>query len=128
MKNIPYFLIALMIASCIMTEFMKPLSGVIAFLTLSILYFLGQKFLFNQKPDMKIKEKWGEYLPSQSGESFGIARTYFPSDSRKREDSREILEELGFTILGIADQVLYRVEPPLGWTQKKESHLHIYIR
>ncbi|MDQ5954114.1 MAG: hypothetical protein QG583_41 [Patescibacteria group bacterium] len=85
-----------------------------------------------KKPkDISVVEKWGEFLPSKSGVYWGIPRkhSYFDKTSGKSsmEDSRTLLEKHGFTVLGIADQVIYSVEPPLGWRKESISHLHTYI-
>ncbi|MBS3071523.1 hypothetical protein J4408_00875 [Candidatus Pacearchaeota archaeon] len=39
-----------------------------------------------------------------------------------REDSRQILNELGFRILGEESDLFYSVEPPKGWERSTEGY------
>ncbi len=84
------------------------------------------------KLEQKVIEKWGTYAESKSGIVWRIAREYhYTNEISKKDDSkdsREPLEELGFTILGVVNDTLYHVEPPLGWRQDiiNDLHTHIY--
>lgn len=40
----------------------------------------------------------------------------------QRDDSKAALEALGFTILGIADDLFFKVQPPAGWTKETEGY------
>lgn len=94
----------------------------------SVVLLVILKRIIGKPKDIKIIEKWGEYISSKSGVEWGIPRQYHCWDNGpKSEDSRHILEQYGFTILGIANEVLYSVEPPLGWKQEALSELHTYI-
>lgn len=96
------------------------------FLASSIIIFIIKKIIITKpKVDVKIVEKWGEYLPSKTGISWGVPRLYFGKVGL--EDSRPLLEKYGFTVLGIANEVLYRVEPPINWRLEGCTHLLSFI-
>lgn len=44
---------------------------------------------------------------------------YVENRKEKKKDSRETLESLGFIVLGEADKLFYKTQPPTGWTQKR---------
>lgn len=77
-------------------------------------------FLEKRKKKKIIKgERRGEYLPSNSGIVWTLSRK---DAGNGYKDSRELLERLGFRILGIVDEMLYSVEPPLGWSNTSTNH------
>lgn len=98
------------------------------FFVFSVAFFLLLiiiKKIRGKPKDMKIIEKWGEYLPSKTGISWGVPRVH--SSMEGQQDSRSLLEKYGFTVLGIANEVLYRVEPPANWRMEDDTHLHSSI-
>lgn len=45
-----------------------------------------------------------------------------------RGDSKEVLEKLGFKILGVADDQFYHTQFPSGWTREAADHsMHSYV-
>lgn len=91
-----------------------------------ILFYLLER-LFVPKVNMEIEEKWGEYTESKSGITWCLARKMNWHAGTSSYDSRIFLEDNGFVILGIADQMLYVVEPPEGWFREDTSNVHTYI-
>lgn len=120
-----------------MNHYWYYLVGVVALFFFTTWYISGADGRRKRKEEkIKKKEKWGEFLKSdRPKECFGIARwtnNIAPKEQRQYwsayEDSRQLLERLGFRILGIIDEMLYRVEPPKGWKEIPHDHpLYTYI-
>jgi hypothetical protein len=80
-----------------------------------------------QRPKVHISiiEKWGEHEVSQSDLVWKLPRKMC---SHEGPDSRPFLEEHGFTILGIVDEMLYFVEPPKNWSEQESSGIWSKIK
>lgn len=75
------------------------------------------KWLFLSKEEkLALKENWGVYEESISGREWLLGRRQnWHVAHESNPDSKPLLEELGFLILGIADNMRYCVEPPEGY-------------
>jgi hypothetical protein len=74
------------------------------------------------------EEQYGNLIPSTSGTVWYLGRRVdWHVPSPKHPDSRELLEHMGFRILGLVDQMRYAVEPPPDWCIKPLGPLHFKI-
>lgn len=87
------------------------------------------KKLFSKKiTKISQKENWGVYEKSNSGIEWLLGRRqnwHIPRE--ENPDSKPLLEELGFCILGIADEMRYCVGPPEGYKMEKRSEYFHWI-
>lgn len=79
--------------------------------------FLSEMELRNIKEErLAKKESWGVFCPSISGRQWFLGRRQnWHVAHESNPDSKPLLIELGFRILGIADNMRYCVEPPEGF-------------
>jgi len=81
-----------------------------------------KQFFLTKEEKLALKENWGVYEESNSGTEWLLGRRqnwHIPHESNP--DSKPLLEELGFRILGIADNMRYCVEPPKGFKKEQLS-------
>jgi hypothetical protein len=96
--------------------FLTMLAGPII---IAILIFFILSCFSVKEMEIEDAEKWGHYLPSLTGVEWKLPRNFI---SNKKEDSSELLKNMGFRNLGTVDEIMYKVEPPMGWKYGEKEH------